>query len=109
MKPTTFSRPSVWISTYRDWNGRHYCAWRPDVSRGFDSTKELLRWLGWPAKTPTGDEIRAWLNELEATDAKREEERTSAAGAAPVDIAGGFGPECHLDESDPNFQTRTVI
>jgi hypothetical protein len=24
-------------------------------------------------------------------------------------LATGFGPECHLDEADPNYMTRTVI
>jgi hypothetical protein len=23
-------------------------------------------------------------------------------------LATGFGPECHLDESDPNYQTKMV-
>lgn len=66
----------------------------------------MLRFAAWPAKTPTGDELRTWLAELEAADSVK---------AAPLSDkqeeiqATGFGPECHLDESDPNFATRTVI
>jgi hypothetical protein len=87
-------------------NGRWFVAWKPHVSQGFTDTKAMLRWLGWPSKTPTGDELRGWLADLAAADAKRE---AGNAGPSQEDVvATGFGPECHLDESDPNFQTRTI-
>lgn len=110
MKPDTFIRPTLQVSSYRDWNGRHFHAWRPNVSQWFGDTKTLLKWLAWPAKTPTGDELREWLRELEERDAKRADQRTAQAPSSPepVDLEGGFGPECHLDETDPNFQTRVV-
>lgn len=109
MKPDTFLRSTLRVSSYRDWNGRHFHAWRPNVSQWFGDSKTLLRWLGWPAKTPTGDDLRAWLDELARRDAEQEAKRTDQRQAGPVDVAGGFGPECHLDEHDPNFQTKTVI
>jgi hypothetical protein len=106
MKRERFERGTLWIETSRDWNGRWFVAWKPYVSQGFRDPKTMLRWLGWPAKTPTGDNMRAWLSDLAAADAKRE-----AGNAGPNQeevLATGFGPECHLDESDPNFQTRLI-
>ena len=104
MKRERFERPSLWIETSRDWDGRWFVAWRPHVSQGFRDPKVMLRWIGWPRKTPTDEALRAWLADLAAADAKRQ-----AVGEAPErDDATGFGPEAHLDESDPNFQTRTI-
>lgn len=102
-----FTGPTIRIESRRDHNGRSYTAWKPHVSMWFDERKALLRWLGWPAKTPTGDAIRAWLNDLESSDQQRQQPRPD--GLSPELLATGFGPEAHLDESDPNFQTRTVI
>ena len=65
--------------------------------------KALLRAIKWPVKTPTGDQLREWLKEVEATKAaapKHDAERIAKEG---------FGPEAHLDESDPNYATKTVI
>jgi hypothetical protein len=77
------------------WNGTSYMAWRPHVSQLFTDTKELLRFIAWPKKTPTGDALRAWL---EVKPAK-------PAPAEPTAEVSGFGP----DTEDPNYQTRTVI
>jgi hypothetical protein len=108
MKRERFERATLWIETSRDWNGRWFAAWKPHVSQGFRDPKAMLRWLSWPAKTPTGDELRAWLADLATADAKRES-KTSDAGLDMDEVkATGFGPEAHLDESDPNYQTRTI-
>ena len=77
------------------WNGTSYMAWRPHVSMLFTDTKEMLRFIGWPRKTPTGDAIRTWL-----ADAP-----TEAPPAAAGTDASGFGP----DPKDPNYQTKTII
>lgn len=91
-----FKAPGVYIERQSD---GHYVVWKPDVSVICIDRKSLLRFVQWPAKTPTGDAIRAWLDQHPLPMAKPE-----------VDIkATGFGPECHLDESDPNHHTRTII
>lgn len=103
-----FSGPTIRVESTRDHNGRTFTAWKPHASRWFDNRKDLLRWLSWPPKTPTGDALRAWLNDLEAQDAQRSP-APQPDGLSPEVIATGFGPEAHLDPSDPNYETRTVI
>jgi len=45
---------------------------------------------------------------LESSDQQRQHPK--ADGLSPELLATGFGPEAHgLDESDPNYLTRTVI
>lgn len=77
------------------WNGTSYMAWQPHVSMLFTDIKELLRFIGWPRKTPTGDALRQWL----------EVKPAEPTPVAPTTEASGFGP----DLEDPNYQTRTVI
>ncbi|MEN9859549.1 MAG: Synechococcus phage [Cyanobacteriota bacterium] len=102
---TRFTRPTLWVESSRDWNGRHYVAWKPHTSQGFSDRRSLLRWIGWPPKTQTGDELRAWLDELEAAP--------TPAPSTPVgdaNVESSFDPLAHgLDESDPQHATRTVI
>ena len=78
------------------WNGTSYMAWKPDVSMLFTDVKELLAFIAWPKKTPTGDALREWLNASTA-----EPDPLPAAESE----ASGFGP----DPDDPNYQTRTII
>jgi len=79
------------------WNGTSYMAWRPHVSMLFTDTKELLAFVAWPRKTPTGEALREWLKGPAAEPKPLPE--------APTAAASGFGP----DLEDPNYQTRTVI
>lgn len=107
MKRERLHARGLCIETGRDWNGRWFIAWKPDVSQLFRDTRAMLRWLAWPVKTPTGDSIRSWIASLEAADAERE---VGAVEPAREEVlATGFGPECHLDETDPNHNTRTII
>ena len=78
------------------WNGTSYMAWKPDVSMLFTDTKELLAFIAWPKKTPTGDALREWLNASTA-------EPEPLPAAQPE--ASGFGP----DPEDPTANTRTII
>ena len=93
----TFTAGGLRIERRHDrWNGTSYMAWKPHVSMLFTDTKELLRFIGWPRKTPTGDALREWL--------------TGSSGAPPPTVpdaadASGFGP----DPDDPNANTRTII
>ena len=76
------------------WNGTSYLAWKPHVSMLFTDTKELLAFVGWPKKTPTGDALRSWLN------------ATPEPGPAqPEPDASGFGP----GPEDPTANTRTTV
>ena len=92
----TFTAGGLRVERRHDrWNGTSYMAWRPHVSMLFTDTKELLRFIGWPRKTPTGDALREWL-------------KADAPTAVPTTqdpAPSGFGP----DTDDPNYQTRTVI
>lgn len=107
-KAAFFTGPTIRIESRRDHNGRLFIAWKPHVSMAFTDRKTLLRWLGWPIKTPTGDALRAWLDELESSDKGAKPKATD--GLSAEHIATGFGPEVHgVDESDPNHQTRTII
>jgi hypothetical protein len=76
------------------WNGTSYMAWRPHVSMLFTDPEEMLRFIGWPRKTPTGDALRAWLDVT-----------PEPAPIQPQSEASGFGP----DQDDPNHNTRTII
>lgn len=110
MKSERFDHRGVYIETNRDWNGRYFIAWKPNASRIFRDTKELLKWLQWPAKTPTGDEIRNWLQLLVEKD--KDFKVTHTVVEANGHDAGSFDPLAHspdLDESDPNHNTRTII
>lgn len=64
MKTQRFKSPGVWVELQqRKDEPITYVAWKPCVSQGFSSATELLRWLKWPAGTPTGDALREWLKE----------------------------------------------
>lgn len=68
----------------------------------------MLAFVRWPAKTPTGDALRAWLTALEERDSARASE-APVEGISDELAATGFGPEVHgVDEADPQFQTRTI-
>jgi len=93
------------IETGRDWCGRYYICWQPGVSVFVRTRKEVLRFMGWPTKTPTGDALRAWLDELEAPAPQAPE---PAPALSEELLATGFGPEVFLDEADPNYQCKTI-
>ena len=64
--------------------------------------KRVVKELKLSKGTPTREAVEEWLAGL----------NTGEAGELDIKRIKkeGFGPEAHnLDESDPNFQTRTVI
>jgi hypothetical protein len=69
MKHAQLTGKGFWIDTNLDASGRYWSAWKPHTSRSFRDSKQLLKWLAWPIKTPTGDAIRAWIAEVQAVDA----------------------------------------
>jgi len=106
MKADTFTAPGLMVTRQWDrWNGALFTAGKPSVSMAFRERKALLKFVAWPAKTPTGDRFREWLASFEQ---QAPEHAPDASELSPDVMATGFGPECHLDETDPNYQTRTI-
>ena len=95
------------IETGIDWNGRYFIGYSKGSSMFFRNAKELRKWLGLPLKTPSRDSFDAWINSLEAADQQRAKPKDE--GLTEEYLATGFGPETHLDESDPNYQTKMVL
>lgn len=103
MKREAFIRPGINIQTWFD-GVRNYCCWRPGTSVFCANRKEVLRFIGWPPKTPTGDALRLWLTEIEESDAKRAKP-TEQQALTPELLATGWGPETHDVDND---NTRMV-
>ena len=80
-----------------------YVAWKPSTSRLFYDKKNLLKFCAWPKSLPTGQALRDWLDSFDDQLPAPNEQHQDRI------VAEGFGPEAHLDESDPNHQTKTVI
>ena len=105
MKREYFALPGIRIETWFD-GVRNYCCWKPSVSVFCTSRSEVLRFQAWPAKTPTGDALRAWLTEIEEADAKRSQPAAKDEGLTPELLATGWGPETHDIDND---NTRMVV
>ena len=107
MKTEHFKVPgSLWIERQirREGPSPVFIAWKPGTSQSFFDRKALLRFAAWPKSTPTGTALREWLDSFDGKDQKPDEAQHQEAIKQT-----GFGPEAHLDPSDPNYQTRTVI
>ena len=115
-KRDQFVANSLRIETATDWSGRWFVVWKPNVSVYCRTRKEVLKFASWPAKTPTGDALRAWLDQMEAIDQERSKRalplttpeliQGSAPNLSPELLATGWGPEVHDVD---NENTRTVI
>jgi hypothetical protein len=98
------------VETYVDWSGRVFIAYSSGVSIIVRNVKELRKFLGLAPKTPSRESLDSWLVSLAAIDDERQSRKTQqTTGLTEAVLQTGFGPECHLDETDPNHQTRTVI
>lgn len=71
MKRDAFVAKGLRIETWRDFGGRCYVCWRPDISILCRTRKEVLKFAAWPVKTPTGDSLRAALDQWEAIDQEK--------------------------------------
>jgi hypothetical protein len=81
---------------------RQFIGYRSGTSVFCMDLPSLYRFLGLTDKNPCRQLLDDWLAELDAPVAK---EPDMAAIKAT-----GFGPECHgLDETDPNYKTKTII
>jgi hypothetical protein len=96
------------IETYRDHNGRAYVAYSSGASVFVRDVKELRRFLSIAKGLPMRESLDSWLSSLADMDAKRKGDVPVPVGDANVE--GSFDPLAHgLDESDPQFNTKTVI
>lgn len=91
------------VETGRDINGRFFIAHARSAAVWIRCPRELRRFLRLKGSTTSRAALDSWLDSLQATDAERAEPSRDEV------MATGFGPECHLDETDPNHATRTVI
>ena len=68
MKPHRFEKGSDLQITYRQprEGPANFLVYRPHVSQIALTRQEVLKAARWPAKTPTGDALRQWLDEIEA-------------------------------------------
>ena len=83
--------------------------WRPHTSQAVcgespETFNAILKFAKWPPKTPTGERLRDWL--VEWGHVRRN--RAALPQISAEIVATGFGPEAHLDESDPNHNTRMI-
>jgi len=107
MKRETFAHPGIRIETWFD-GIRHYVCWKPHVSVFCANRKEVLRFMAWPPKTPTGDALRDWLTEIEERDAVRKTAIREPQPDLPLSdelLATGWGPETFDIDND---NTRMV-
>ena len=62
---------------------------------------EVGRVFGVAKFTPSVNALRDWCKEM----VEKYESTTDTADSEPIDVAGGFGPECH---EEPNDNTRMI-
>jgi hypothetical protein len=100
--------PHQFIETSRDTNGRFWIAYSGGASVFVRDARELRRFLKLPKGLPMRESLDSWLASLADMDAKRKGATPEPVGDA--NVPGSFDPLAHaLDESDPQYQTRTVI
>jgi len=98
------------VETGLDASGRYYIAYSSPASLFFRDVKALRKWLKLPKGVASRDSFDSWIASIEAADQERAAKRKPLAeeGLSDELLATGFGPEVHLDESDPNYQTKMV-
>ena len=96
------------IETSRDSNGRYWIAYSSGASVFLREPKDLRHFLNLSKGLPMRESLESWLASLADMDAKRRGDVPAPLGDAQVE--GSFDPLAHaLDESDPQFNTKTVI
>jgi hypothetical protein len=96
MKRDAFVARGLRIETWREFDGRVFCCWKPDVSILCRTRKEVLRFAAWPVKTPTGDALRAQLDSWEAMDTEKTAMNDLRAASAEVSgVELSWDPQAH--------------
>lgn len=130
MKPEVLHLSShCTVTTDIDTNGRWFITLSNGSTRFFRCPIAARKHLRLPLGIPSRSSYDAWIESLKAADAERASKRAGAqaptdtsvplTSEAPVQqtassltqeqLATGFGPECHPDETDPTANTRMVI
>ena len=118
MKRDAFEAKGIRVETSRDFDGRWFTVWKPNASIYCRTRTAVLRFVAWPAKTPTGDSLRAWLDSLADMDQERvsksaepltgmDAERTSNLTENRSSLGDGWDPLAH--EEDPALSTKMVL
>ena len=67
MKRALFHKPGSLMVEYqehREGPTPIYVAWKPNTAKSFTEIKPLLKFCAWPKSTPTGVELREWLEQF---------------------------------------------
>ena len=76
MKRAQFCKPGSLIVEYqqhREGPTPVWVAWKPGISQSFTDTKALLKFCSWPKSTPTGVELREWIEAQECVVVEQSE------------------------------------
>ena len=89
MKTSEFRRSdALWVQYRRPREGpASYLVWEPGKSYICMDSKAVLRAVKWPKYTPTGAELRAWMEEVEESTPQEGEVDPAKLNAE------GFGPD----------------
>jgi hypothetical protein len=82
----------------------HFIVFYKNLSTVAFTTKDVRKRLGSAKFTDSSKALSAWCDDMIA-----QYEKTSTDRDQDEVLATGFGPEAHLDQTDPNHQTRAVI
>lgn len=98
------------VETGKDTNGRFFIAHARGASMFLRDSAEVRKFLQLAAKTPSRESLDSWFASLGLADRENTPAPTGTVQLLSEEwTKTGFGPECHLDEQDPNCLTRTVI
>ena len=109
------------IETYRDAGcSRVYIAYSNNASVMFCDVQALRKWLKLPKGVASRDSFDSWIASIEAADQERVSKKAQPLTGGPLMegkapnlsqevLATGWGPEVHLDESDPTTNCKMVI
>ena len=102
------------VETGLDASGRFYIAYSSPASLFFRDVKALRKWLKLPKGVASRDSFDSWIASLEAADQQRAFNKAGAIQDTSPSLsqellATGWGPEVHLDESDPTTNCKMVI
>ena len=101
---------SMSVETAKDFNGRFFICYAKGASVFLRDAKEVRRFMKLPLKTTSRDQLDEWLTGFESSGHNTTPQNQEQSPPLSAELLqSGFGPECHLDEADPNYQTRTII
>ena len=69
MKRSQFCKPGSLVVEYqehREGPSPVFVCWKPGTAQSFIDRKALLKFCAWPKSTPTGADLREWLDQFNA-------------------------------------------